>query len=327
VSGNKYTVDILLSVYNGERYLREQLDSIINQTYNDWNLIIRDDGSVDNTVGIIEEYLKKYPEKITLRKDNKGNLGYKNSFAELMRRSAANYISFADQDDYWMPEKIERMIEEMKKREESKSVPTLISCDLQICDDQLQLMDASYHKHVGIHKNTGSHAILLASHLHGCVFLFNKALLDVCNRIIDPEKGLSEFTVNGHDNFLSVVCALAGQIYFMDEALVKHRIHGSNSIGYSRTESKSFSVQLKSMLRFLFDNKGYRERVFRQKINENLQIIEAYRKKISADIPEPFRLFLRIGQLNWIQRKYCNVKYPFIISSSASDRLVYILCF
>ena len=85
-------VEILLSTYNGEKYLAAQLDSIIQQNYPHWKLLVRDDGSSDKTVLILDSYIQKYPDKITLLNDNDGNIGYSNSFSKLLRQSSADYV-------------------------------------------------------------------------------------------------------------------------------------------------------------------------------------------------------------------------------------------
>ena len=108
-------IDILLSTYNGEAFLKEQLDSILNQTYKDFKLIIRDDGSSDSTVDIIMDYVRTYPSEIIYinngdaGRNNGGNenekwhLGFNLSYNELLKYSTSGYIMFSDQDDVWLP--------------------------------------------------------------------------------------------------------------------------------------------------------------------------------------------------------------------------------
>lgn len=320
-------VDILLSVYNGEKYLHEQLNSILNQTHTNWRIIARDDGSTDGSVSIMNEFASQYPENFLIIRQPFGNVGYKNSYAILMQHANADYIMFSDQDDYWLPDKTELMLKEMKLRHKNNAIPALLCCDLSICDENLNLLVRSYYAHIGLNSGYGSQIILLASQLHGCAFLFNKPLLDMCNKIIVAENGLKNFAVTGHDTFLSVISALGGNIYFYDNPLVKHRIHKENTIGYSAAYKKSWLLQLKIIVKYLFNNKGYRNMLYGKKISENIQIIEAYRKIISAQLPEAFNLFLRISELNYFQRKMCNRTYPFVICNTAADRIVYFFCF
>ena len=101
-------VDILLATYNGERFLDEQMHSLLSQSYTEWHLIIRDDGSTDNTLAIIQRYKKQYPNKITILEDNLANLGACRNFGRILEQSDADYAMFCDQDDVWLPKKIPR---------------------------------------------------------------------------------------------------------------------------------------------------------------------------------------------------------------------------
>ena len=131
------TVDILLATYNGEQFLKEQLESIFNQTNNNFKLIIRDDGSTDGTGRILKEYKSKYPDKINLIIDSEATGSAKMNFSKLMEASSAEYIFFCDHDDIWLPNKIQIMLTEIQKIETSipynlKKKPFL---KLKICEN------------------------------------------------------------------------------------------------------------------------------------------------------------------------------------------------
>ncbi|MBS5112853.1 MAG: glycosyltransferase [Coprobacillus cateniformis] len=108
-------VDILLATYNGEKYIREQIDSILNQTYQDFRILIRDDGSKDETVSIIENYTKKYQGKIVLIQDNIECGSSVSNFMELSKHATADYIMYCDQDDYWFTNKIDSSLNAIRK--------------------------------------------------------------------------------------------------------------------------------------------------------------------------------------------------------------------
>ena len=99
---------ILLATYNGEEYIKEQIESLLHQTYQHWTLIIHDDNSSDNTVNIIKEYVKKYPEKIIFIDDDISTGGAKENFAYLLNKIDKNfdYLMFCDQDDVWLNNRI-----------------------------------------------------------------------------------------------------------------------------------------------------------------------------------------------------------------------------
>ena len=139
-------IDILMATYNGERYISEQIESILNQTYKNWKLYIRDDGSKDNTISIIRDFEKQYPNKIILVKDKKNGLGAKCNFAELMKYSKQEYCMFSDQDDIWIDNKIEKTLEKMKQAEKkySKKTKNFEHTELKVIDVELKDINDSY---------------------------------------------------------------------------------------------------------------------------------------------------------------------------------------
>ena len=110
-------IAILMSTYNGECYLKDQIESILSQTYKDWILYIRDDGSTDRTIRIIKTYVGNYPDKIIYEYDRLGNLGSGRSFMKLLSSIDSDYYMFCDQDDVWLPSKIEKTYLKMKSLE------------------------------------------------------------------------------------------------------------------------------------------------------------------------------------------------------------------
>ena len=110
------TLDILLATYNGEKFLKEQINSLLDQSYKNWKLLIRDDMSTDCTMAILSDYISKYPDKIKLLKSNK-RLGPCQSFNYLLQKSDSDYVMFCDQDDIWLPEKIELSLKKMRSLE------------------------------------------------------------------------------------------------------------------------------------------------------------------------------------------------------------------
>ena len=110
-------IAILLSTYNGEKYIKEQIESLLDQTIKNWFLVIRDDGSHDKTVEILKEYSTSYPNKIFIDGSVRENLGAGKSFMHLLKITHADYYMFCDQDDVWMPDKIERTLAKVKAME------------------------------------------------------------------------------------------------------------------------------------------------------------------------------------------------------------------
>ena len=124
-------IEILLPVYNGEKYLAEQIESILAQTNKDWILKIRNDGSKDNSQAVIDRYCNAYPDKIIMIDSPRENVGLVRSINYLQAAEPhGDYIMFADQDDVWQPDKLEVSINEIKTLEkDSPENPAMICTD------------------------------------------------------------------------------------------------------------------------------------------------------------------------------------------------------
>ena len=134
-------VSILLATYNGEKFLIEQLNSIINQSYEDWTLYIHDDGSSDGTIAIINQYCDQY-ENIIYLPDLIVHRGAAQSFMCLLEQVNADYYMFCDQDDVWLPYKIEKTYIAMQ--EKPVDSPVLIFSDLVVVDSDLNIINKSF---------------------------------------------------------------------------------------------------------------------------------------------------------------------------------------
>lgn len=221
------SLDILLATYNGSKYLKEQLDSILNQTYPHFTLWIRDDGSTDETYQILSDYAKKDLRIKILNSSEK--LGPRGNFGALMEVSSNPYIAFADQDDVWHQDKLSILMQFAKDKD--KGLPLLIHHDLEVVDDKLDLIHTSFwaFSHLDPHaKKIGN--LLLQNNVTGCAMLVNRPLLELALPV--PTSAIM------HDWWLALTASAFGEIYPLNQALVKYRQHSKNQIGaksYSRT--------------------------------------------------------------------------------------------
>ena len=138
-------IDILLATYNGQKYLNEQLDSILNQTYNNFRLIISDDASSDDTKKILEEYKKK-DSRIEVYYHEE-NLGYVKNFEFLLSKVENEFYALADQDDIWLQNKIENAVKSLNENNAD-----LYFCDLLLINDEGKEIGNSFWKEKGFYK-------------------------------------------------------------------------------------------------------------------------------------------------------------------------------
>ena len=313
------SVEILLSTYNGEKYLNAQLDSILQQDYANWKLVIRDDGSKDATLSVIAEYVSKYPDKINLYKDTDGNLGFSNSFTKLLKQSTADYVMYCDQDDYWLPNKISTMLAVMLEQE--VLLPTkahVVFSDLQVADDALDIIAPSFLKRMHYVSGAGMQIFFLKNYVPGCNILFNRKLVQQAMK--------TENIINLHDHWLLMVCGAVGKLTFIDKPLMKYRMHDANTIGFLQP-NVSFFKQIKLFfadnLKYGFANKKYRKLLYSKNILQMQNICE----RLGSDVSKDAIAFSEIGSSNYFARKFRNIFKPYIMETSLLKYVTYIICF
>lgn len=226
---------ILLSTYNGEEFLGEQLDSILDQSVKDIVIVVRDDGSSDETTAVLARYEKNYSEKFCLLPSDDQSLGAKGSFACLMRYVLENkqalgldraYMMFADQDDIWIPQKAENEFERLLQieRRETTLIPALVHSDLEVIDRHGKCLAESFIAYQGLKIDRGNLVNLALSNLvTGCTAVINEELANKALPI--PNDAIM------HDWWLAVTAVAFGAREFIDEPLVRYRQHDSNAIG------------------------------------------------------------------------------------------------
>lgn len=201
------SVAVVMSTYNGEKYLKEQLDSILNQTYKDIEIIIRDDGSKDSTCSIIEEYMKKY-SNIKLEKGE--NLGFLKSFYKLLEIvDGYDYYAYADQDDYWEKEKIEKLVNKLESKDNNK--PNMGFSDSDYYDNELNFSQTGDRNRTYSFINS-----LVECVSQGMTMMINKKARD----IIITKKSEKGFF---HDQWTYMICSSMGNIVYVQEPLVRYR--------------------------------------------------------------------------------------------------------
>ncbi len=231
-------IDILLATYQGAHYLPEQLSSLLAQSYPYFHIWVRDDGSSDETLAQIDAFRRAHPERLTLLSST-GRLGVRGNFSALMRHAKAYYVMFCDQDDVWLPHKVEVTLLRMKESEEreGRETPLLVHTDLQVVQADLAPIAPSFWGYTGIDPEaTSLRALLRQNVVTGCASLINRPLLELAYPI-SPNSLM-------HDWWLALVAALFGKIEFIPEATLLYRQHGRNSLGAKKLTVWSLIKQL-----------------------------------------------------------------------------------
>lgn len=222
-------IDILLSTYNGERFLSEQIDSILDQTIKDWHLYIRDDGSKDTTVSIIAEYVKNYPSKITwINESEIVNCGCIKSFEALLASSKSDYFMFCDQDDVWLPNKIETTFNTILEAEKNNSgIPIFVHTDVKVVDVNLNVKEESFLKLLRFPHSiisTNKHYAMLFNYITGCTVMGNAKAREVA--LPFPN------FIDMHDSWIARKTILeGGKVVTLFKATMLYRQHGNNVLG------------------------------------------------------------------------------------------------
>lgn len=219
-------VAVLMSTYNGQEYLQQQVDSILNQTYQDLTLYIRDDGSTDRTREIIESYDKRDSRVIFLRESSSKNLGPQASFFELLKNTKANYYMFSDQDDVWETTKIEKTLKEMNSaQKEYGNIPINVFTNLLVVDKKLSEIELMNPEKLDL----SFLSLLFHNVITGCTMMINNPLKDKIN--FDQ---LNYKNTLMHDWWIGLLAALFGKNIYLDEATIKYRQHGDNTVGMNK---------------------------------------------------------------------------------------------
>ena len=224
-------VTVLISTYNGEKYIKEQLDSILNQTYSNIDILIRDDGSKDSTVEIIKEYQKKY-NNIKLKEEE--NIGFIKSFFKLLEMAESDYYAYCDQDDIWMPNKIELAVEELNKADDSK--PNMVFGNSDYYDENMNFLSNGEKHRTYSFKNS-----LYECVAQGMTMTINNQTKEmILNNI--PQKCLF------HDWWTYMICSGMGNVLYNDETVVKYRRFQKNATAEGQNALKILLWRIKHLI-------------------------------------------------------------------------------
>jgi Glycosyl transferase family 2 len=220
-------VEVLLATYNGERFVGEQIDSILAQDYPTLRILASDDGSSDRTLEILREYAEQFPSKIRLMEKQRPTGSAKANYLRLMKEATAGYICFADQDDIWLPNKVSGSMREMEKLEAQHGPyrPLLVFTDLRVVDDRLKTINPSMWRQLDIDPRSVHRLkqLIGRSVVTGCTAMINRPMLELARQM--PEEATM------HDRWIGLLAATLGAAAIVPEQTVLYRQHDSNVVG------------------------------------------------------------------------------------------------
>ena len=227
-------VNILMSTYNGQEFIAQQIQSIQKQTFENWNLLIRDDGSSDGTPKIIADFAKSDARIRFINADKRENFGVIKNFYTLLKYEKADYYFFSDQDDVWQPQKLELTLASVEK--ENNQIPLMVYTDLIVVDRDLQVLHDSMIKTQSHHANTSLLEELTENTVTCGTMMVNHCLAKQWKQCYDD--------LIMHDWYLALLAASLGKLIYLDETTELYRQHESNVLG-----ARTWSKRLKNWLR------------------------------------------------------------------------------
>lgn len=242
---NNYKIAVLLATYNGGKYIWEQLESLFQQSCKQFHLYVRDDGSSDDTMKIVEEFRQKYSDRITILEDSQKHRGAAKSFMYLLENVDSEYYMFCDQDDIWLPEKIEKTYARMKEIETATlsetaahvkgNAPILVATDLRVVDKQLSPIKESFNEDLKIDVFRKHPELICVRHVvTGCTMMFNRAA-KLAAFPMSPRATM-------HDEWVALcVHFKGGVISILDDATMLYRQHTSNTLGAEQARKGFFA--------------------------------------------------------------------------------------
>lgn len=238
-------IQILLATYNGAKYLEAQLDSLLAQTCRRWTLIAHDDGSTDQTLDILRAYQHRYPDMIEILEDGLTFGNARDNFTHLIANATGEYVMFCDQDDVWLPDKIEKTFRKMQTLEGlHPSLPVVVHTDLEVVDESLCSIAPSMFDYQGLDKSIKSLLQILAKNsVTGCTMMMNRQAITVSLPIL-PSAVMHDWWI------AAMVIKHQGVVEFIDEPLIHYRQHSSNSVG---AKKNSISYILKRVFSYFFN--------------------------------------------------------------------------
>ena len=293
------TVAIVMATYNGEKYVVEQIDSILSSNYQDFELFIYDDGSSDSTISIIKSYELQNPSKVHLFQNEK-NLGLVRNFLEALSKTTMDYVMFCDQDDVWQGNKIGLTLKRMRNMEAQygKDKPFAVFTDATIVDQELQEMYPSFFESNHLNpSNTDLPHLLMENKLIGCTVMVNAALRKILQSNRLPQ------SAKYHDWWVALIASSFGKIGYVNESTLLYRQHGGNIVG-----GADFHSYIKNRLQSL-----HHQKVAILSLEKQAEeFVNLYGEQLSAEKRMIIQTFAGLEEAGFLQKRQIILKKHYL---------------
>ncbi|MDE6365140.1 MAG: glycosyltransferase family 2 protein [Lachnospiraceae bacterium] len=292
-------INIIMCTYNGERYISEQIQSIVDSTVKDWRLMIFDDQSIDHTIECIKYYQKKYSGKIYYKINQKKQgvvLNFLKSIYEVgVQMKEHDLIMLCDQDDHWNRDKIQKTANGMKQLIQvyGNKIPLLVCTDVTVVDEMRNVLNPSFRNmnHYQIKKMDLSH-LLMENKVQGCTVMLNKSLAGMLDRL--------PHTAVMHDSWLALIAVVFGRIKYIDEPTMQYRQHTGNLQG---------SISYKEDVKNKFSNLRGQRQIVMKTTPQATEFLKLYRDVIPVGSRSVIKAFATLPRQNFVLRRYHIIRY------------------
>jgi glycosyltransferase involved in cell wall biosynthesis len=289
-------ISVVIATYNGERYLEQQLQSILNQTLKPAEIIVCDDVSADGTVAILEKYKQEGKLNYIV---NANQLGLIDNFKKAVSLAAeGNYVALSDQDDEWLPEKLAQSAALLQKTE-NPELPCMVYTDLMLIDQNNKVLNPSFRNELGQDKYQHNlETLVYGNFVNGCTMLMNpvltKLFADIPNNV----------RLN-HDGWIALSAFTFGKTASIPTAQVRYRKHDNNlSIAANTKPRNRFRSVSNEIIEALKGNKGFLSPQF----ETVSRFYDLYQKEITADKRQVFERFLNLKHKPYLFKKLAFAK-------------------
>ena len=296
------TCDILLAAYNGERFGPALLESLLSQTFQDFQLIVRDDGSNDGTLQMLQDYAPRFGGRMKILTCGSPTGSAKGNFSILINQSESEYIMFADIDDVWLPTKVDDTIRLLREAEAEceEDTPIYVFTDVTPVNTDLVPVQDSYWKYKKIDPRAGQnlHQSLICPVMLGCASGMNRALA----RLVAPVPA----TVTGHDWWALLIALAFGEVRYSDKRNLLYRLHGGNASKPKRVSLVSYALALNQF--------GLIRHGLNRRIEQAQAVLDRFESQMSPDKVQIIKNFVAIKNQGFLMRRYSWIRGGYFYS-------------